>query len=217
MDLCENYVTWKLGTKVQRGWSGFTASLTSQTPTVFPLHHPWQVSPGRMRSWISKLLNSPGNAPPTPELLFPSHWPLPSRREPGMRHNERTDVATVVQLLSRVRLCGPTDRSMPGFPVHRPLPELAQTHVQRVSKAIQPSHPRSSPFPLAFNPSQHQGLFRFGSLIRWPKYWSFSFSISPSNEYSRLISFRMDWFDLLAVQGTVKSLLQHHSSESIYI
>ena len=134
-----------------------------------------------------------------------------------MRHNERTDVATVVQLLSRVRLCGPTDRSTPGFPVHRHLPELAQTHVHRVGKAIQPSHPLSSPSPLAFNPSQHQGLFRVGSSIRWPKYWSFSFSISPSNEYSRLISFRMDWFDLLAVQGTVKSLLQHHSSESIYI
>ena len=73
----------------------------------------------------------------------------------------------------------------------------------------------SSPFPPAFNLSQHQGLFKWVSFhIRWPKYWSFSFSISPSSEYSGLVSFRMDWLDLLAVQGTLKSLLQHHSSEA---
>ena len=78
--------------------------------------------------------------------------------------------------------------------------------------AIQPSHPLSSPSPSAFNLSHHQGLFQWvSSLLRWPKYWCFSFSISPSNEYSGLISFRMDWLDLLAVQGTLKSLLQHHS------
>ena len=79
--------------------------------------------------------------------------------------------------------------------------------------AIQPSHPLSSPSP-AFNLSQHQGLFQSVLCIRWPKYWSFSFSISPSNEYSGLISFRIDWFDLLAVQGTLESLLQHHSSKA---
>ena len=106
------------------------------------------------------------------------------------------------------------DCSTPGFPVHQQLPELAQTHVHWVGDAIQPSHPLSSPPPAVFNFSQHQGLFSESLLcIRWPKYWSFSFSISPSNEYSGLISFRMDWFYLLAVQGTLKSLLQHHSSK----
>ena len=100
---------------------------------------------------------------------------------------------------------------MPGFPVHHQLLELAQTHVHRVGDAIQPSHPLSSPSPPAFSLSQHQGLSNESVLyISWPKYWSFSFSISPSNEYSGLISFRMDWLDLLAVQGTHKSLLQHH-------
>ena len=99
--------------------------------------------------------------------------------------------------------------STPGLPVRHQLPELAETHVHRVSDAIQPSHPLSSPSPPALNLSQHQGL-----CMRWPKYWSFSFNISPSNEYSGLISFRMDWLDLLAVKGTRKSLLQHHSSKA---
>ena len=93
--------------------------------------------------------------------------------------------------------CSPTDCSIPGFPVHHQLPELTQTHVHRVSDAIQPSHTLSSPSP-AFNLSQHQGLFHQVST----KYWSFSFNISPSNEHSGLICFRMDWLDLLAVQGT---------------
>ena len=104
------------------------------------------------------------------------------------------------------------DCNTPGFPVHHQLPELTQTHVHRVGNAIQPSHPLSSPSPPAFNLSQHQGFSNESVLwIRWPKYWSFSFSISRSNEYPGLISFRIDWFDLLAVQGTLKSLLQHHS------
>ena len=107
------------------------------------------------------------------------------------------------------------DYSTPGFLVHHQLLELTQTHVRRVSDAIQPSHPLSSPSPPAFNLSQHQGLSNESVLhIRWPKYWRFSFSISPSNEYSGLISFRVDWLDLLAVQGTLKSLLQHHSSKA---
>ena len=105
-------------------------------------------------------------------------------------------------------LCDPTDCSMPGFPFHHQFPELVQTHI-RVGDAIQPSHPLSSLSPLAFNLSQHQGLFQLVHRIRWPKYWSFSFSISPSNEYSGLISFRIDWFDLLAVQETLKNFLQH--------
>ena len=132
-----------------------------------------------------------------------------------------------VQPLICVRLCNPMNLSMPGFPVHHQLLELAQTHVHWVSDAIQPSHRLLSPFPPAFNLSQHQGRnesvhFQGGNefsnksvlRIRWPKYWHFSFSISPSNEYSGLISFEMDLLDLLAVQGTLKSLLQHHSSKA---
>ena len=104
---------------------------------------------------------------------------------------------------------------MPGFAVHHQLPELAQSHVHRVIDAIQPSHPLSSPSPPAFYLSSIR-VFSNKSLlcIRWSKYWSFSFSISPSNEYSRLIYFRIGWFDLLAVWGTLKSLLQHHSSKA---
>ena len=99
---------------------------------------------------------------------------------------------------------------MLGFPVHHQFPEFAQAHVHQVGDAIQPSHPLSSPPPPAFNLSQNQGLSQELILpIRWPKYWSFSFNISPSNEHPGLVSFRMDWLDLLAVQGTLKSLLQH--------
>ena len=107
------------------------------------------------------------------------------------------------------------DCSIPGFPVHHQLPELAQTHVHPVGDVIQLSHPLSSPSPPAFSLSQHQGLSNESVLrIRWPKYWSFSFSISPSSQYSGLISFRMDWLDLLAVQGALKSLLQRQSSKA---
>ena len=87
---------------------------------------------------------------------------------------------------------------------------LLRTHVHWVDDAIQASHPLLSPSSPALTLSQHQGIFQSALCIRWPKYWSFSFSISPSNEYSELISFRIDWFDL-AVQGTLKSLLQCHS------
>ena len=104
---------------------------------------------------------------------------------------------------------------MPGFPVHHQLLEFTQTHVHWVGNAIQPSHPLSPPSPPIFNLSQHQGLFKWVcSLHQGAKFWSFGFSISPSNEYSRLISFRMDWLDLLVAQGTLKSLLQHHSSKA---
>ena len=111
-------------------------------------------------------------------------------------------------------LCNPMNCSMPGLPVHHQLLEFTQTHVHQVGDAIQPSHPLSSPSPPAPNPSQHQSLFQSTLHMRWPKYWSFSFSISPSKEHPGLISFRMDWLDLLAVQGTLKSLLQHHSSKA---
>ena len=107
------------------------------------------------------------------------------------------------------------NHSMPGLPIQHQLPESTQTHVHWVSDAIQPSHPLSSPFPPALNLSQHQGLSNESALhIRWPKYWSFSFNISPSNEHPGLISFRMNWLDLLAVQEILKSLLQHHSSKA---
>ena len=107
------------------------------------------------------------------------------------------------------------DCSTPGLPVHHQLLEVTQTHVHRVGDAIQPSHPLSSPSPPAFNLASIRVFSNESVLhIRWPKCWSFSFSISPSNDYSELISFRMDWLDLLAVQGTVKSLLQQHSSKA---
>ena len=112
-------------------------------------------------------------------------------------------------------LCDPMNCSTPGLPVHHQLPEFTQTHVHCVSDAIQPSHPLSSPSPPAFIfPSIR--VFSNESVlhIRWPKYWSFSFNISPSNEPSGLISFRMDWLDLLAVQATLKTLLQHHGSKA---
>ena len=104
------------------------------------------------------------------------------------------------------------DCSTPGFPVHHQLPEFTQIHAPWVGDAIQPTHPLLSPSPPAFSLSQNQGFYSRSVLcIRWPEYWSFSFSISPSNEYSGLMSFRMDWLDLTAVQGTLKILFQHHS------
>ena len=110
---------------------------------------------------------------------------------------------------SCLTLCDPMNRSMPGLHVHHQLLEFTQTHLHQVSDAIQPSHPRSSPSPPAPNPSIRVFSNESTLHMRWPKYWSFSFSISPSKEIPGLISFRMDWSDLLAVQGTLKSLLQH--------
>ena len=99
---------------------------------------------------------------------------------------------------SRPTLCDPMNHSTPGLPIHHQLPESTQTHVHCVSDAIQPSHPLSSPSPPAFNlPSIRVFSNELALCIRWPKYWSFNFSISPSSKYSGLISFRMDWFDLL--------------------
>ena len=128
-------------------------------------------------------------------------------------------------------LCNPMSRCTPGLPVHHQLPEFTHTHAHRVGDAIQrvysyscPSsrwcHPAISSSVVPFS-SCPQSLPASGSLpnestlrMRWPKYWSFHFSISPSNEHPGLISFRMDWLDLLADQGTLKSLLQHHSSKA---
>ena len=103
---------------------------------------------------------------------------------------------------SCLTLCDPMNRSTPGLPVHHQLPEFTQTHVQQVSDAIQPSHPLSSPSPPAPNPSQHQSFSNDSTLrMKWPKYWSFSFSIIPSKEMPGLISFRMDWLISLQSKG----------------
>ena len=119
-----------------------------------------------------------------------------------------------VQLPCPARLCDPMDCSTPGFPVLHHLPEFVQIHVHWVCDAIQASHPLLS---LLLLPSVLPSIRVFSNesvlRIRWPKYWSFRFSISPSEEYSGLISFRIDWFDL-TVQGTQKSLLQHHRSKA---
>ena len=112
-------------------------------------------------------------------------------------------------------LCNLMDCSTPGLSVHHQLPEFTQTHVYQVSDTIQPSYPLLSPSPPSFNLSEHQSLFQcVSSSHQVVKVWSFSFSISHSNEYSGLISFRMNWLDLLADQGTLKNLLQHHSSKA---
>ena len=114
----------------------------------------------------------------------------------------------VVRLLSCVWLCNPMCCSIPGLPVHHQLPEFTQTHVYWVSDAIQPCHPLSSPFIL---PSIFSSIrvfsYELSLCTKWTKYWSFRFSISPSNEYSGLFSFRINCFDHLAVQGTLESPL----------
>ena len=213
--------------------------------------------------------------------LTPTHLTITPYSIEVLQPVNISSVQTVTQ--SCPTLCDPMDCSTPGLPVHHQLLEFTQTHVHWVSDAIQPSHRLLSPSPLAFNLSQHQGLFFFflfflllffhlfllvgGSLlynivvgfvihwhestmdlhvfpipipsptslstqslwvfpvpkalsnesvlgIRWPKYWSFSFNISPSNECSGLTAFRIDWLDLFAVQGTLLSLLQHHNSKA---
>ena len=114
-------------------------------------------------------------------------------------------------------LCDPTDCSTPGLPIHHQLPEFTQTHV---IESVMPFNHLIFCHPLLL-PSIFLSTRVFSNEsvlhIRWPKYWNFSFSISPSKEYSGLISFRMDWLDLLAGQGTLKSLLQHHSSKALIL
>ena len=116
---------------------------------------------------------------------------------------------------SCLTLCDPMNCSTPGLPVHHQLPESTQTHVHRVGDVI--SHLilcrplfLLSPIPPSIRVFSNESTLR----MRWPKYWSFSFNISPSKEHPGLISFRMEWLDLLAVQGTLKSLLQHHISKA---
>ena len=142
----------------------------------------------------------------------------------GLGSRMCTNVGLQIQTTSSVQfslvtqlcptLCDPMNRSTPDLPVHHQLPGFTQTHVHGVGDAIQPSHPLLSSSPPAPNPSQNQSSNESTLHMRWPKYWSFSFSISLSKEHPGLISFRMEWLDLLAVQGTLKSLLQHHSSKA---
>ena len=150
-------------------------------------------------------------------------WMLKSSN-PGLRSNyhfsavflskfSSVQFSSVAQ--SSPTLCDPINCSMPGLPVHHQLPEFTQTHVHWVGDAIQPSHPLSFPSPPAPSSPSIRVFSSESTLhMRWPKYWSFSFSISPSKKHPGLISFRMDWLDLLAVQGTLKSLLQHHNSKA---
>ena len=136
----------------------------------------------------------------------------------GIRHGHPLSsllfIISSVQSLSCVWLCDSMDCRMPGLSVHHQLPEFAQTHVHWVSDTIQPSHPLSSPSPPAFNLSQHQVFSNEPVLcIRQPKYWSFSFNISPSNEYSGLIPLR--WTGWISLQSKgLMSLLQHQSSKA---
>ena len=142
------------------------------------------------------------------------------REEDRMKHcyyyvyfSSNVPFSSVAQ--SCLTLCDHMNRSTPGLPVHHQLREFTQTHVHRVSDAIQPSHP---PSPLLLLPAIPPSIRVFSNKstfrMRWPKYWSFSFSISPSNEHPGLLSFRMNWLDLFSVQGALKSLLQYHSSKA---
>ena len=131
------------------------------------------------------------------------------------RQGNRLPEDSSVQSFSHVWLCDPMNCSTWGLPVHQQLPESTQTHVHWVGDAIQPSHPLLSlSSPASIFPSIRVFSNESALHIRWPKYWSFSFNISPSNEHPGLISFRMDLLDLLAVQGTLNSLLQHRSSKA---
>ena len=155
-------------------------------------------------------------------------WKIPWTGEPGglqsigsqrVGNDRATNTSDLCQFSSVTQscptLCDPMNCSTPGLPVHHQLPEFTQTHVHWIGVAIRPSHPLSSPSPPALNLSQHQGLFRWvSSSYQVPKVLEFQHQCQSSNEHPGLISFRMDWLDLLAVQGTLNSLLQYHSSKA---
>ena len=149
-------------------------------------------------------------------LIFSLHWAVSD----GVWGEWFCHLFSSVQFSSVAQscptLCNPMNCSMPGLPVHHQLPEFTQTHVHWVGDAIQPSHPLSSPSPPAPQSLPASGSFPMSQLFAWggQSIGSFSFNISSSNEHPGLISFRMDWLDLLAVQGTLKSLPQHHSSKA---
>ena len=147
------------------------------------------------------------------------YWMLLVFRGSLSWHNKEIYVFSSVQFSSAAQschtLCDPMDCSMPGFPIYHQLPGPTQTHV---NASLMPSNHIILCHPLLLPPSVFPSIRVFSSesvlCIMWPKYWSFNFSISPSHEYSGLISFRMDWLDLLAVQGTLMSLLQQHNSKA---
>ena len=183
-----------------RGWDGWIASPTQWT---------WVWVSSRSWWWTGKpgVLQSMGSQRVGHDWAIELNWT-------GLYLLEVSHCSVAKLCLT---LCNPMDCSMPGFPVPHHLPEFAQVHVLWVGDAIQPFHPLSPSSPSAFNVSQHQGLDARNGLavcIRWPKCWNFSFNISPSNKYSGLISFKIDWFDLFAVQESLKSLLQNHSSKA---
>ena len=161
-------------------------------------------------SWLQSLSSA---------TLEPSKINSVSIASSSICHEVMGPDAMIFQFSSVAQLCltlwDPMNHSTPGFPVHHQLLEFTQIHAHWVGDAIQPSHPLSSPSPPAPNPSQHQGLFQWvNSSHQVAKVLEFQLSISPSNEHPGLISFRMDWLDLFAVQGTLKSLLQHPSSKA---
>ena len=156
--------------------------------------------------------------------LLSSNLSHPSRQSPsGVLQTLRTNtIIFITRIYSACpTLCHPTDHNTSGFPVHQRLPEITQTLVKLKLELVMPSNHLSLCCPLLLLPSIFPSIRVFSNesvyCIRWPKYWSFSLSISPSNEYSGLISFKIDWFDLLAGQGTLKSLLQHHSSKALIL
>ena len=158
---------------------------------------------GKLHSYISKNKNK--------TKLVNSLTPYQKKKT--QKTKTLVPVSSVTQLC--LTLCGPMDSTMPGFPVHQQVPELTQTYVHRVGDAIQPSHPLSSPAPPAISLSQHQNLEGVSSLHQVAKVLEFQLHHQSFNEYSVLISFRIDWFDLLAVQGTLKSLLPTPQFKSI--
>ena len=176
---------------------------------LLPIFTPnWQFS-----CWGSWLIPS---SHPILISLSKGHWVTPlifSSKHEYIFFNQFSSV----QSISHVWLYDPSTPGLQHIRSPCPSPTLGacSNSCPKASDAIQPSHPLLSPPHPAFNLSQHHGLNKWvSSLHQWPKYWTFSFSISPSNEYSGLLSFRMDWLDLLAVQGTLKSLLQHQSSKA---
>ena len=185
--------TWNAGDCLQCRRCGFDPWVRK-----IPCRQKWHATPvflpGKSQRWKSLVGYSPGS------------------RKGQTQLNDSVQFSSVTQ--SCLTLCNPMNRSMSGLPVHHQLPEFTQTHVHQVGDAIQPSHPLLSPFSSCPQSLPASGSNESTLRMRWPKYWSFSFNISPSNEHPGLISFRMDWLDLLAVQGTLKSLLQHHNSKA---
>ena len=168
----------------------------------------------RQEYWSGLPFPSPGEFPnPRIKSRSPTFQADALTSEPPGKPSTWYQFSSVAQ--SCPTLCNPMNRSMPGLPVHHQIPEFTQTHIHRVSDAIQASHlcRHLLLLPLIL-PSIRVFSNESTLCMRWPQYWSFSFSIIPSKEISGLISFRMDWLDLFAVQGTLKSLLQHHSSKA---